>query len=221
MSKSRSTHHPKGGPATRPATGSTKGRPTTARKRPLTQRQRRQRRRTIYSIVVALVLVATITLAFVGRSSSAGYRTTATNWSLPTLGGGAKVDLASLKGRPTVVNFFASWCQVCASELPVFAHDAVALRGKVNVVEVNALETGDGQSFANQYHLFSDVTAVLRDVGGAQGDGLFQSLGGSSSLPMTAFYGANGSLITTHIGGYDAATLAAQLKTLYGVSAPL
>ena len=218
MSKSRSTHHPKGGAATRPATGAA---PATARKRRITQRQRRQRRRTIYSIVVALVLVATITLAFVGRSSSAGYRTTATNWSLPTLGGGPKVDLASLKGHPTVVNFFASWCQVCASELPVFAHDAVALRGKVNVVEVNALETGNGQSFANQYHLFNDATAVLRDVGGSQGDGLFQSLGGSSSLPMTAFYDANGNLITTHIGGYDAATLAAQLKTLYGVTAPL
>ncbi|MHB8334054.1 MAG: TlpA family protein disulfide reductase [Acidimicrobiales bacterium] len=221
MSKSRPTHYPKSGPATRPATGTTKGRPTTARRRRITQRQRRQRRRTIYSIVVALVLVATITLAFVGRSSSVGYRTTATNWSLPTLDGGTKVDLASLKGHPTVVNFFASWCQVCASELPVFAHDAVALRGKVNVVEVNALETGNGQSFASRYHLFKDATAVLRDVGGAQGDGLFQSLGGSSSMPMTAFYDANGQLITTHIGGYDATSLAAQLKTLYGVSAPI
>ena len=221
MSKSRPTHPPKGESVTRSATGATKGRSATARKHRITQRQRRQRRRIIYSAVVSLVLVATITLAFVGHSSSAGYRTTATNWSLPALGAGPKVDLASLKGRPTVVNFFASWCQVCASELPVFAHDAVALRGKVNVVEVNALETGNGQSFASRYHLFSDATAVLRDVGGAQGDGLFQSLGGSTSLPMTAFYDANGNLITTHIGGYDAASLAAQLKTLYGVSVPL
>ncbi len=221
MSKNRPSHYAKGGPTTRPTTTSAKSRTSTARKPRRTQRQRRQRRTTIYSVGAALVLVATITLAFVGHSSSNGYRTTSNNWSLPTLGGGPKVTLASLKGHPTVVNFFASWCQVCASELPVFAHDAVALRGKVNVVEVNALETGNGQSFANQYNLFKDTTAVLSDVGGSQGDGLYQSLGGSTSLPMTAFYNANGQLITTHIGGYDASSLAAQLKTLYGVSAPL
>lgn len=222
MSKNRPSHYTKGGPTKRPTgNANTTARTAPTRRSRSTQRQRRQRRTTIYSLVAALVLVATITLAFVGHSSSAGYRTTATDWSLPTLGGGPKVSLSSLKGHPTVVNFFASWCQVCASELPVFAHDALALRGKVNVVEVNALETGNGSSFAHQYNLFKDTTAVLSDVGGAQGDGLYQSLGGSTSLPMTAFYNANGQLITTHIGGYDAASLAAQLKALYGVSAPL
>ena len=182
---------------------------------------RRQRRVVAYGVAAALVLGGTITLAVVGHSSSSGYRTTAANWSLPSLGTGPTVTLTSLEGRPTVVNFFASWCQVCASELPVFARDATALRGKVNVVEVNALETGNGVAFATRYNLFRDVTAVLRDVGGAQGDGLFQSLGGSTSLPMTAFYTASGHLISDHIGGYDATSLATELKALYGVTAPL
>ncbi|MDA8056893.1 MAG: TlpA disulfide reductase family protein [Actinomycetota bacterium] len=60
---------------------------------------------------------------------------------LPRLGAPGNVSLASLHGRPVVVNLFASWCTVCASELPVFAQDARALRGEVNVVEDNALET--------------------------------------------------------------------------------
>ena len=222
MSKNRPSHYTKGAPASRLRADSSASRPAaSARKVRPSQRRRRQRRTAAFSIAAALVLVATVTLAFIGRSSSAGYKTGASDWSLPTLGGGPTVTLASLHGRPTVVNFFASWCQVCASELPVFARDAVALRGRVNVVEVNALETGNGVSFANRFNLFGDATSVLRDVGGAQGDGLFQSLGGSTSLPMTAFYGADGHLITTHIGGYDAATLAAQLRTLYGVAAPL
>ena len=223
MSKQRPSGYSGSGPKRQSAgTKYSTTRSTAARRKPgPTARQRKQRRTTIYSIGAALVLVVTITLAFVGHSSSAGYRTTATNWSLPTLGGGPKVNLSSLKGRPTVVNFFASWCQVCASELPVFARDALALRGQVNVIEVNALETGNGQSFAQQFNLYHDTTAVLSDVGGSQGDGLYQSLGGSSSLPMTAFYNAQGQLITTHIGGYDASTLATQLKSLFGVSAPL
>ncbi len=182
-------------------------------------RRRRQVRAAIFSAVGTAILAAAVVLAVVGHGSSAGFRTSPTNWSLPTLNGKATVTLASLKGRPTVVNFFASWCRVCAAELPVFAHDAVALRGRVNVIEVNALETGDGSAFAEQFHLARDVTALLKDVGGAQGDGLYQSLGGSGSLPMTAFYDAAGHLITTHIGGYDAATLAEQLRTLYGTSA--
>ena len=194
-----------------------------ARPRPGTRRRVRRRHRiriTVFASASAAVLALSITLAIGGHSSSAGYRTSPTNWSLPTIDGRATVSLASLRGRPTVVNFFASWCQVCAAELPVFARDAVALRGRVNVIEVNALETGNGAAFARAYHLAADATAVVSDVGGAQGDGLYQSLGGSGSLPMTAFYDATGHLITTHVGGYDASTLAAQLQRLYGVAVP-
>ncbi len=219
MGKSRPSHYSAGGATPRPAVGGqpTRLRPVTARR---SARQRRRTRQGVYAVASVAVLAVTITLAVVGRPSSAGFRTSSTDWSLPTLTGHTSVSLSSLKGRPTVVNFFASWCQVCAAELPVFAHDALALRGRVNVVEVNALETGNGATFARQFHLAHDTTAVLRDVGGAQGDGLYQSLGGSGSLPMTAYYSAAGQLITTHVGGYDGSTLAAQLQRLYGVSVP-
>lgn len=222
MSKKRPTQYTKGAATARTRVGAAAtSRPPATRAYTGPRRRRRQRRTAAFSVIAAIVLIATVTLAFLGHSSSTGYQTTASDWSLPTLGGGPTVTLASLKGRPTVVNFFASWCQVCASELPVFARDALALRGRVNVVEVNALETGNGDSFAKHFNLFGDATAVLRDVGGSQGDGLFESLGGSTALPMTAFYDANGHLITTHVGGYDAATLGHELKSLYGVAVPL
>lgn len=109
---------------------------------------------------------------------------------------------------------------MCAGELPVFTKDATALKGKINVVEINALETGNGASFARQYRLAANVTAVASDVGGSQGDGLYQSLGGTGTMPMTAFYDASGHLITTHIGGFDSTTLASTVRQLYGVSLP-
>jgi thiol-disulfide isomerase/thioredoxin len=153
------------------------------------------------------------------HSSTAGDSTSPQAFVLPRLGAAGKVRLASYRGTPVVVNFFASWCTQCAGELPVFSQDARSLRGKVDFIEVNALETGDGLSFAQRFGLPSSVTAVASDVGGSQGDGLYQALGGSGSMPMTAFYSASGSLLTTHLGAYDATTLSGQLDQLYGINA--
>lgn len=88
------------------------------------------------------------------------------------------------------------------------------------MVEVNALETGNGQAFAQQYQLASSVTAVASDVDGSQADGLYQALGGTGSMPMTAFYRPSGSLLTTHVGGFTASTLASELRQLYGITVP-
>lgn len=180
---------------------------------------RRRVRNVAAGAVGALVLGAVISLAVLGHGSAAGYTTSSTGWVLPRLGAQGKVSLADFRGRPVVVNFFASWCTVCASELPVFAQDARALRGQVDVVEVNALETGNGLAFAQRFGLRSSVTAVASDVGGSQNDGLYQTLGGTGSMPMTAFYSAQGTLLTTHVGGFDAATLASELRQLYGLTA--
>jgi thiol-disulfide isomerase/thioredoxin len=186
-------------------------------------RARKDRRRRFRNVsVVALstaVLGGVIALAVSAGSSAAGDSTNPKAFVLPRLGAQGKVRLASYRGTPVVVNFFASWCTQCAAELPVFANDARGLRGKVDFVEVNALETGNGLAFAKRYGIPSSVTAVASDVGGSQGDGLYQALGGTGSMPMTAFYSASGKLLTTHVGAFGSSTLAAELSQLYGVHA--
>ena len=41
---------------------------------------------------------------------------------LPCLGGGPSVNLADLRGTPTVLNVWAAWCTNCDREMPLFAH---------------------------------------------------------------------------------------------------
>lgn len=54
--------------------------------------------------------------------------------TLPCLGGGDEVTLSSLRG-PLVVNAWASWCEPCRRELPLYAR--LAATGKVDVLGVN------------------------------------------------------------------------------------
>jgi len=69
-------------------------------------------------------------------TSRARVGTAAPPFSLPDTAG-RRVSLASLRGKPVVIAFFASWCHPCEEELPVlqkFAHDD---GDRMHVVAIN------------------------------------------------------------------------------------
>lgn len=134
---------------------------------------------------------------------------------MPRLNGDGDVRLASFHGKPTVVNFFASWCTACQGELPGFATVSRELQGKVNFIGVNSLETGDGLAMARQFGV--DWWPIARDVNGQQASGLHDALGGRG-MPITAFYDANGKLLYVSPGALPETTLRATLQQYYGVS---
>ena len=69
--------------------------------------------------------------------------TTAPAFSLPSLGGSAAVSLASFRGTPVIVNFFASWCPDCRAELDAMATVARRSAGHVAVIGVDSNESSD------------------------------------------------------------------------------
>lgn len=213
---------------TTPAAASRKGtsrgpvRSNGMNRRAAEQAARKRSRRIRLGLVsgIGVVVVAGVaSLAVASGSSTAGDSTTTAAWVLPRLGQSGTVSLASLRGKPVVVNMFASWCTTCQEELPAFASAAQRLKGKVTFVEVNSLDTGDGQGMARQFGLSQAGAIVLSDVGGGQSSGLHDALGGGNNMPVSAFYSASGKLLTSHVGGYNASTLRSQLQQVYGSTA--
>ncbi len=183
-------------------------------------RRAASRRKQIRLALVAggIALVVTVGfLAFRGSSPGTGV-TTPTAFSLPTLNGTGQVTLANFRGKPTVVNFFASWCSACDRELPGFKAEADALQGKVNFIGVDSLETGDKNFMPNRHHLVGSFAALAHDVAGANGSGLHDALGGGNSMPLTAFYDANGTLLDIQRTALEPQVLHDKLASLYHLS---
>ena len=63
-------------------------------------------------------------------------------------------DLAELRGRPVVVNFFESWCVVCRTEQNDIDDVAEAFEGRVRFLGVSNHDTvSEGRSYQRQFEI--------------------------------------------------------------------
>jgi cytochrome c biogenesis protein CcmG/thiol:disulfide interchange protein DsbE len=169
-------------------------------------------------VTVAVAILATVGILAARQSGiSRGESTAAQAWVLPALDGDGHVALADFRGKPLVVNFFASWCVACDIELPGFAHVSEELKDQVQFVGVASLETGDPYVMPRR-HLIT-WWPLATDIGGSNKNGLHRALGDGRSMPMTAFHDAQGKLLDTHIGllpGLPEPGLRAAIRRFYG-----
>ena len=117
---------------------------------------------------------------------------------------GNAVKLSDYIGKPTIVNFWASWCGPCQMEMPDFDEKYKELGSEVNFLMVNmtdgsqeTLETAKaflaeaGYSFPVYFDTDMDAAMTY----------------GVNSLPSTYFIDAEGHAIAVAQGMIDAATL--------------
>lgn len=179
----------------------------------------RRRMQTRLALVAGGVVVIVGVAFLASRGGSAGTSvTTPSAFSLPALNGTGQVALANFRGKPTVVNFFASWCSACDQELPGFRAEADALQGKVPFIGVDSLETGDKNLMPERHHLVGSFAALAQDVAGANGSGLHDALGGGNSMPLTAFYDAKGTLLDVQRTALEPRVLHDKLAVLFHLS---
>jgi cytochrome c biogenesis protein CcmG/thiol:disulfide interchange protein DsbE len=116
------------------------------------------------------------------------------------------VSIASLRGHPVLINFFASWCHPCQQEAPALARFAASPAGQGHLVGVDTGDTSvnDAKQFVARYGWgFS----VLDDANSTTANDY-----GLSYLPTTYVVDADGRIVKKLLGPQTVASLAAALK---------
>jgi cytochrome c biogenesis protein CcmG/thiol:disulfide interchange protein DsbE len=113
---------------------------------------------------------------------------------------GKRVDLASLRGKPAVVNFWASWCGPCKEEAPELKRFSESLGGRASMVGV---DWGDAEDNAREFIAKAGWRyPILRDP--SQKVGTEYGLNG---LPTTFVLDSDGNIVETLQGPQTVATL--------------
>lgn len=171
-------------------------------------------RKILLPLVAVLAVGALLVLLFYGLNTDrlqTGIApppgTVAPDFQLQTFDG-TTVRLSDYRGKPVVVNFWASWCVPCRDEQPVLRQlaDTYRKRGVV-FLGVNIQDTPyDAQQFVRQ---FAVNYPVVTDSKGA----VFVNYG-VVGVPETYLVTRQGTIAQKIVGPVDAAPLAASLEEL-------
>jgi cytochrome c biogenesis protein CcmG/thiol:disulfide interchange protein DsbE len=114
------------------------------------------------------------------------------------------VTLTGLRGKPAVINFWASWCDPCREEAPGLERLAMSLRGRVTWVGVDWNDSlSGGRQFIATYRWSFQV---LRDADGVAGEDY-----GVRGLPSTFILDPSGRIVSTLLGPQTPADIQAAL----------
>ena len=120
---------------------------------------------------------------------------------------GQTVSLDAMRGKPFVLNFWATWCPPCLREMPMLAR-ASRERPEPPIFFVNQGEDAAvvtkfiaNQNFAIEHAVLDQSGAIARSVG-------------ATALPSTLFVDAKGRIRISHIGEISRAALEDGLDTI-------
>lgn len=155
-----------------------------------------------YIVILVACLSAHLALQQQFKSSQ-----TYPNFVLAQIDSQQTVAFDKFKGKPTVINLWATWCPPCAREMPVL-NSAVKNNPDIHFVMINQ---GEEQQVIQQYldqhnyvfqHVLTDPQSRMLDQ--------MQMFG----LPSTLFFNAEGELVDRHMGELTSAVLQHYLEKI-------
>jgi cytochrome c biogenesis protein CcmG/thiol:disulfide interchange protein DsbE len=115
-------------------------------------------------------------------------------FTLRRLGGTGNVSLDSLRGRPVVLNFWASWCTPCKSEAAVLERDWARYRSR-GVVFLG-VDYHDLAADARRFISTHELTFTMLEDGSGRVTGSY----GISQVPETYVVNRHGRIVA-HLAG--------------------
>ena len=126
-------------------------------------------------------------------------------WVRPS---GESTRLSALKGRPVVLNFWATWCKPCLAEMPRLEQAARDNAG-IAFYEIDLDEDGARvRGFFDSLEITHLVPLI--DVGSS----VARAYGLGQGVPTTFFIDADGIIRATALGEMDTLTIATNLSRL-------
>jgi peroxiredoxin len=172
--------------------------------------------------IIRITLIITV-LALVGGTlscdSSSPLGTKAPDFTLPTLTG-ANVTLSEMEGTAVVLNFWATTCRYCITELHYFEAVAQQSTGEINVIAINV-----GQPISEVERFFGDyepTMIVALDSNGEVFVSYCQNYNNSrGSIPFTLFVDSEGLVQYVKIGAFGSEVgLWDTLHSVLGITVP-
>ena len=117
---------------------------------------------------------------------------------------GSEVTLRQFFGKPIVLNFWASWCGPCQSEMPDFNEKYAELAGEVHFLMVNM--TDGSRETVQTASAFIDKNGYTFPVFYDTSYDAARTYG-AYSLPTTFFISAKGEVIAHAVGAINGQTL--------------
>jgi thiol-disulfide isomerase/thioredoxin len=174
----------------------------------------------IVSVLGAVALVALFTTtgddtASTARSARGETETertlgTVDGIRLDGFGSAKRVELTSFRGKPLVLNYWASWCLFCIEEMPDFQSVYEDVEDDVAFLGVN-IQDDHGQA----KHL-AKVTGVSYPLASDPKGDIFQKLK-ARSMPTTVFVNAKGAIVERFSGPLTADDLRERIRRHFGV----
>jgi thiol-disulfide isomerase/thioredoxin len=129
---------------------------------------------------------------------------------------GKDVNLASFRGRPIILNFWATWCGPCKAEIPALIE--LADRYKAQQLVVLGVSVDDSpeelRQFAAEYKMNYPVLVGL-------GHDTFQEkYDAVLMVPVTWFIKPDGTVLKKHQGPASKDWFEAQVKAMIGATGP-
>jgi cytochrome c biogenesis protein CcmG/thiol:disulfide interchange protein DsbE len=167
-------------------------------------------RLTVGFVVLCLGLLAVLAKGFGSNPREVPFMLkgqAAPPFTLRALDSGIRVTSEQLKGRPMVINFWASWCGPCKMEHPVLEWGAREFGGQAQFLGVVFEDTEDNakQFLARMGASFPQLIDQNSSVAVAYG---------VAGVPETYFIDAQGIIRGKHVGPIDPESMAQWIRQL-------